>query len=53
MAESDFRVPVTGGIWSLRTDADLAGRGGGWAFGFLRQTPERLGPGGGSLEGWS
>lgn len=22
---SDFRVPVRGGIWSLRTDADLGG----------------------------
>lgn len=51
---SHFRIPGKGGIWSLMTDADLrGGEGGSWAFGFLRQAPELLGPGGGSLEGWS
>lgn len=41
MSESDFRVPMRGGVWSL-TGPYWGGGGEGWASGFLRwlQTPE-------------
>lgn len=39
--QSDFRVSVRGGVWSLRTVSGLGGREC-WTSGFLRWAPELL-----------